>query len=88
MALTFFKTARNKKFDYKPVFWNKEKEEREKRFKAASEQKDKDYAEALREKLDMRWKRTAGTRERKNTNMRLMVILGIIFLLFYFLFVR
>ena len=88
MALTFFKTPKNKQFNYKPVYYDKAKEEREKRMKTAFEEKDKDYSEALRERMDMRWRRNSLTRSRKNTNIRLLAVLMGLALLFYYIFMR
>lgn len=88
MALTFFKTHRNKQFNYKPVYWDKAKEEREKRLKTALEDHEKDYAEALRERMELRWKRTTGARARKHSNLRLIAVLLAIGLIFYYIFLR
>lgn len=88
MAITFFKTPRHKHFNYKPVYWDKAKEEREIRTKTALEATDKDYAQALRERMESRWRRSSGTRDRKNSNLRLIVILGFIGLVLYFMFLR
>ena len=70
--------------------WDQKKEERDKRLKSALEVSDtgKDYNEALRERIAMRWRRTAGSRERKNSNLRLILILAVIGLVFYFIFLR
>lgn len=87
MALTFFKTPKNKKYNYKPVYYDQKKEEREKRLKAVSEDDPEAYAEALRNRLDLRWKRNAGARSKKASNQRLFVILLVMFLLVYLLFV-
>ena len=86
MALTFFKIPRNKKYNYRPVFYDKKKEEREKRNKAVSENDPEAYAAALKDKLDLRWKRTAGARSRKASNQRLVIILVVMFLLLYIIF--
>ncbi len=88
MALTFFKTPRNKHFNYRPVYWDKAKEEREKRMKTALEDTKKDYAEALRERMELRWRRNSGARARKNSNLRLLGVLFIISLAFYYIFLR
>ncbi len=88
MALTFFKRPRHKQFNYKPVFYDKAKDEREKRMKTALEETDKEYSIALRERMNLRWKRTAGARARKNSNYRLIVVLLAIGLLFYYIFLR
>ncbi len=87
MALTFFKTPKNKQFNYRPVFYDKKKEEREKREKAALEENTDDYAAALRDRLNMRWKRTAGVRSRRASNQRIIMILIVMFVLLYFVFI-
>ncbi len=87
MALTFFKTPRNKQFNYRPVYYDKKKEEREKREKAALEEDTDDYAAALRERLNMRWKRTAGSRSRKASNQRIFVILIVMVALLYLIYI-
>ncbi|MFW6224133.1 MAG: hypothetical protein ACOC4R_00595 [Bacteroidota bacterium] len=86
MALTFFKTNKNKQFDYKPVYWDKAKEERDKRLKTALEETNKDYAEALRERMELRWKRNSSQSARKNANLRVLAILLVIGLVFYYIF--
>lgn len=86
MALTFFKTPKNKKFNYRPVYYDQKKEERDQRLKTALEEESGDYEAALRERMRMRWKRSAGVRERKTSNQRLVIILVVIFLLFYLVF--
>lgn len=88
MALSFFKLPRHKNFNYKPLYWDKAKEERDKRMKSALEDTEKDYSQALRDRLQMRWKRNAGARERKSSNLRLVAIIGVLFLVVYFLFFR
>jgi len=87
MALTFFKTPRNKQFNYKPVYYDKKKEEREKRQKAALEEDNKNYEQALRERLQTRWKRTSETRSRRAASQRLVVIFVVMFVLLYLIFV-
>lgn len=86
MALTFFKTNKNKQFNYKPVYWDKAKEERDKRLKTALEETNKDYAEALRERMEVRWKRTSSQSAQKNANLRVLAILLVIGLFFYYIF--
>ncbi len=86
MALTFFKIPRNKKFNYRPVYYDQKKEEREKRQKAALEENSGDYEKALRDRLQMRWKRTSGVRSRRASNQRLLIIFVVMFLLLYLIF--
>ncbi len=86
MALTFFKIPRNKKFNYRPVYYDQKKEEREKRQKAALEEDSGDYEKALRDRLQMRWKRTSGVRSRRASTQRLLIIFVVMFLLLYLIF--
>ncbi len=88
MALTFFKTPKNKQFNYKPVFYDKKKEEREKRLKSALEDDGGDYQQALRDRIRMRWQRTAGNKDKKSSNQRLLIIILIISVLVYLVFFR
>ncbi|MDR4987355.1 MAG: hypothetical protein RG741_00775 [Bacteroidales bacterium] len=86
MALTFFKIPKNKKFNYRPVYYDKKKEEREEREKTISDDDPEHYASALRDRLNLRWKRTAGARSRKASNQRLIIILVVMFMLLYLIF--
>lgn len=86
MAITFFKTPRNKKFNYKPVYYDQKKEEMARLKKTAIEEGSDDYEAALRERMRMRWKRSSGTQERKASRQRLVIIIVVIFMLFYLAF--
>ncbi len=86
MALTFFKIPRNKKYSYKPVYYDPKKEEREKLHKSAIEEDSENYEKALRERMQMRWKRSSGGRSRRASNQRLIIIFVIMFLLLYLIF--
>ncbi len=86
MALTFFKIPRNKKYNYRPVYYDKKKEEREKREKAVSEDDPDAYTDAFRDRLELRWKRNSLARSRKASNQRLIIILVVMFLLLYLIF--
>ncbi len=86
MALTFFKIPRNRKYNYHPVYYDEKKEEREKRRKAALGENGDEYEKALRDRLQMRWKRTSGTRSRRAANQRLFVIFIVMFVLMYLIF--
>jgi Flp pilus assembly protein TadB len=88
MAITFFKTPKNKQFNYKPVFYDKKKEEREKRMKSAIEDNGGDYQQALRDRIRMRWQRSAGSKDKKTSSQRLIIIILIITVLVYLVFFR
>ncbi len=86
MALTFFKTPKNKKFNYRPIYYDQKKEEREKRMKSAIEEGATDYENALRERMQMRWKRNSGFKDKRASRQRLIIIVSVILLLFYLVF--
>ncbi len=89
MALTFFKTPKNRKYNYKPVYYNKEKEERENRYKSSLGNKSEDYnEEELRTRIQQRWKRNTGVREKRSSNIRLIIIILALALIVYWLFFR
>lgn len=89
MALTFFKTPKNRKYNYKPVYYNKEKEERENRHKSSLGNKSEDYnEEELRARIQQRWKRNTGVREKRSSNIRLIIIILALALIVYWLFFR
>jgi Flp pilus assembly protein TadB len=86
MGLVFFKTPSNKKFNYRPLYYDQKKEEREQRLKTAYEEDSENYEKALRDRMAMRWKRTAGTRARSATQQRLIIIFIAMALIVYFVF--
>ncbi len=88
MALTFFKTPKNKKFNYKPVYYDKKKDEREKRQKSAIEDEPDNYEDALRARMQARWKRNAGAKEKRTSNTRLIIIILALALVLYLFFLR
>jgi hypothetical protein len=88
MAITFFKTPKNKKYDYRPVYYDAKKEEREKRLKTAYEEGTENYEQALRDRIQMRWKRGSGARDKRASNQRLVIIMVVVFLLAYLVFFR
>ncbi len=86
MALTFFKTPKNKPFNYKPVYYDARKEALEKLSKTAySEAKEdnKNYEEVLRDRMRLRWKRSTQPKSRIAAKSRLFVIMAVLFLLAY-----
>ena len=89
MALTFFKTPKNKQFNYKPVYYNVRKEALEKLSKTAyseAREEKKDYEKALRDRMQLRWKRSTQSKARAATRGRFIIILVILFMLVYLVF--
>jgi hypothetical protein len=86
-AFKFFHTPKPKGFNYKPVFFDPEKEEREKRMKySQGETSDSTH---LADRMKDGYKRYRGTDRTKAVrkhNIRLSIILFILVLVTYFIF--
>jgi len=59
MALKFFKIPKHQRFDYKPRFWDADKEDLEKRMKASGNSKETD-AEAMKARISSRLRSRGG----------------------------
>lgn len=86
MALTFFKTQKNKQFSYRPLYYDPKKEEREKRLKTAFEENPDNVEAGLRERMDMRWRRMSRTQERKASNQKIIILVVVFLLIAYLIF--
>ncbi|MFO8001583.1 MAG: hypothetical protein R6U46_10085 [Marinilabilia sp.] len=95
MRFTFIKIPRHRKFQYDPIYYNPEKEEREARERrlrkemgmSVEEQSGRGHVERIRGGMRRRIKsQFEVTRtERKKSNIRLIIILVILIALFYYL---
>lgn len=88
MAIIFFKTPKNKKFNYRPVYYDAKTDERNQKLKSAIEEDPENYQQALRDRMQLRWKRPSGSRDRKVSNQRLFIVLVILSVLVYLIFFR
>lgn len=85
---------RIKRFDYKPRTFDEQKESFEKRRiliekELALEKKlGKNYEEHLREKITDSWSRKETRRQKRNSSVRLLVILGALILILYFIYAK
>ena len=86
MALTFFKTSKNKQFNYKPLYYDAKKEEREKRLKTSVEENPDNVEANLRERINMRWRRNVRASEKKASNQRFLIIVIALALIAYLVF--
>ena len=92
MALfSFFKTPRHQKFEYKPRYWDPEKEELNRRIEAAKrENKDPD---AIKSRISSGMRRhykygsRSNSRGSKKSTIRLFVIIGFLLLFTYYFLV-
>jgi hypothetical protein len=88
---SFIKLPRNRKFEYKPMYYSEAKEEMDKMIESAKHElglipgSAPHKTDAFREKLKARWVRNSYGRGAKNANYRvLMVLFVIIAILWYF----
>lgn len=90
----FFYTPKPKKFEIKPRYWNPEKEEREareRRIKAELGKEDGDSTYVPHIKGEFRkglskGKWSAGSEQRRRSNVRVLIIIAIIVALVYWIF--
>ena len=92
---SLFKTGRYsepRRFEYKPRFYDKRKEELEKRRKdierevAREKRLSETHKEEFRERITETWSRRRIRRQQANSNIRLVVILAALALLAYYLY--
>jgi predicted transcriptional regulator len=86
MKIVAFKVGKPKQFNYKPLFYNKEKEEMQERLKKYSEPEQIE-AERLRSKIKETW-RLKDTRNHQLSKRTLYIYLAGAILLIYFIFFR
>ncbi len=86
MQIVFFKRARPRQYEYKPRYWDEEKEQQEARRKRHQEGRTT-VGEGIRSEIDRRWRRIDRTNRNKAKGINLIVFLVIAALLFYFIFV-
>ncbi len=85
MQIVFFKTPKPKHFDFKPRYYDEEKERKEKRRKEL-ENAGKGDTSFMKGEIDRRWRRTDRQNRQKAKGINLLVYLVIIALLVYFMF--
>lgn len=89
MKVTFLKTAKARKFDYKPRYYDAQKEAEEKRKKEIEENIKNPDRINLRREMERKWGRRDRTRSKsKAYSMAIYVILLIAILYFYFTYGR
>jgi|GEM_PF-659534 len=85
MEIVFFKSAKNRQFDYKPRYYDEEKERKEERRKAIEEGSEGNPANFKRD-IERRWKRIDKKNRNKSKSVNLLVYLIVAALLVYFVF--
>jgi len=92
MAIRFFHTPRNKRFNYKPIYYNEQEEELKERVEKIKREmgytdeagKNKPYTSTIR-KGQMRGYYNRSTQKKRQSSIRLVIIFFVLLLLAYFL---
>lgn len=85
MKFTFFRTSKPKAFEYKPLYYDAEKEEREQRKKELRLDDSSDHKSFYRGELQRKWRRGKSD-QKKNTRMRTTIYLAILLFAVYYIF--
>lgn len=87
MKLTLFHIPKSKQFDYKPLYYDKEKDEREQRKKELGISNSNDKTTLFRGDLQKRWKKDRANQKRQLSKMRFLIyLLLIVFTVYLFFF--
>ena len=90
----FFKLHRPKRFEYNPIYWDPEKEEREERIRRIKQEMGMEEEGATIQRSSIKrgsfrqYKRKTKVRASRSSNIRLIIILAVLFLLSYLIFYR
>lgn len=84
MFFTFFKTAKPRAFNYRPVYYNKEQEELQARHLKADKNSPTYNREALREELRYRWRPKPASHKKSliSTSLTVVAIFIVLYLIF------
>jgi hypothetical protein len=85
MKIVFFKTPKPKAFEYKPLYYDEEKERKEKRRQELEKSGTGDTS-FVRGEIDRRWRREDRQNRSKSRGINLLVYAVIAALLIYFIF--
>lgn len=90
MKIVFFKRPKPKHFDYKPIYWDEEKEEaakRKRRIELAGKEKTIEEIKAeLKFQIDNQWRMQRQAARQKNYTIRLLIYLSVICFFVYMIF--
>jgi len=89
----FFKTPGPKRFEYSPIYWNPEQEERDDRMRRIKnemgiETESGQGGTSITRGSFRQFKRKTKVRASRNSNIRLVVILAVLFIISYLIFFR
>jgi len=85
MKFVFFKSPKPKAFEYKPLYYDPEKEKRELRKKELGLAESTDHKSFFRGELKSKWKR-GSTNDKKSSKKRTTIYLVILLIAVYYIF--
>ena len=85
MKFFFFKTTKPKAFEYKPLYYDPEKEKRELRKKELGLADSADHKSFFRGELKSKWKRS-GPDDKKSSKRRTIIYLVLLLITIYYVF--
>jgi hypothetical protein len=85
MQIVFFKRPKPRQFDYKPRYYDEEKERREKQ-KKLSESSGHGDTKAFKMEIERRWRRIDRSNRAKAKGINLLIYAIIVGLIIYFMF--
>lgn len=92
MKLVFFSRPKPKQFDYKPIYYDKEKDEREQRKKELGITDSEDHLDQLRARLSRKWRYERNQDKKRYSEIRtiiyLLVVAMAVYLIFFTDFIR
>jgi len=93
VKFTFLKTRQPKQYDYYPRYYDEDKEDLEKRVKLAKAQVERERSESeiereikFKKNVSQSWKDTSMRQQVFKTNLRLILILAGVCVLFYYIY--
>ena len=89
IRLSFFKTIKHNRFEYKPVYFDKRKEELEKKIQKHKEKKElienNNYEPKIKGRFTGSFVRSDAKKQNKNANLRIVAIITFISIITYFI---
>ncbi len=86
MKITFLKRTKPKAFEYKPLYYDKEKDDREKRKRELGLDNSHDRSTMMKGELQRRWRKDKTNTKEKTSSMRFFIYLLIAVMSVYLIF--
>ncbi len=86
MKIVFFKRPKPKPFNYQPLYYDKEKDEREQRKKKLGYTDSEDKAEQLRAQIRRKWRYEYEAKKKRTSELRTVIYLAFAGLAIYVIF--